>query len=112
AFFREKVTYVVGGGDTAMEDTLALTKFASEIYVVHRRDAFRASQIMQERVLNHPKVKVLWNSTVKQIHSENGMVSGITIENLQTGAQEQRATDGLFYAIGHVPSTDFLGDFI
>jgi thioredoxin reductase (NADPH) len=112
AFFRDQVAYVVGGGDTAMEDTLALTKFAKEVYVIHRRDSFRASQIMQERVLNNPKVKVIWNSTVKQIKSTDGAVSGIILENLQTKATEERPTNGLFYAIGHVPSTEFLGDFV
>lgn len=112
AFYRDQVAYVVGGGDTAMEDTLALTKFASEVYLVHRRDSFRASQIMQERVLNHPKVKVIWNTEISALKEENGMVTGLTLKNMQTGETEDRQAHGVFYAIGHVPSTKFLGDVV
>jgi thioredoxin reductase (NADPH) len=103
AFYKDKVAYVVGGGDSAMEDTLALTKFAKEITVIHRRDAFKASKIMQERVLNHPKVKVLWNTTVTEVTGTQ-LVTGITI---MTGGKEQKLpADGVFIAIGHRPVTN------
>lgn len=100
AFYKEKVTYVIGGGDSAMEDTLALTKFAKEITVIHRRDAFKASKIMQERVLNHPKVKVLWNTSVVEVTGEQ-VVTGITVNT--NGKEKKLPADGVFVAIGHRP---------
>ncbi|MCD8507077.1 thioredoxin-disulfide reductase [Candidatus Woesebacteria bacterium] len=113
AFFRDQVVYVVGGGDSAMEDALALTKFASEVHLVHRRDSFRASQIMQERVLNHDKVTVHWNTQVTEIQTnEHGMVAGLTLENLETKTTESVAAGGVFYAIGHIPTTDFVQDLV
>lgn len=112
AFYGDKVTYVVGGGDSAMEDALALTKFAKQVFVVHRRDSFRASQIMQERVLNNPKITVLWNSTVAELQATDGKVSGVVIENVQTHERQTHQADGVFYAIGHVPATEFAGDLV
>ncbi len=103
AFYKGKKTVVVGGGDSAMEDTLALTKFAESVTVVHRRDAFRASKIMQERVLNHPKVTVKWNSAVEKINGQ-GAVTGVTLKN-NDGSTEELAADGVFVAIGHRPIT-------
>lgn len=100
AFYRDRVTFVVGGGDSAMEDTLALTKFAKSVTVLHRRDSFRASKIMQERVLNHPKVKVLWNTAIKEIKGDK-MVGSIVIET--DGKQQELPADGVFLAIGHNP---------
>lgn len=109
AFFRDQVVYVIGGGDSAMEDTLALTKFAKEVHVVHRREEFRASQIMQERVLNHEKVQVHWNSEVVELKaSESGAVSGIVLKNSQSGETTEHEAGGVFYAIGHVPTTGFV----
>lgn len=105
AFYRDKKVYVVGGGDSAMEDTLALTKFAREVLVVHRRDSFKASQIMQERVLSNPKVKVLWNSEVIEAVGTTKLEK-IKIKNLQSGAEVEEVADGLFYAIGHKPMSD------
>lgn len=102
AFYQDKITYVVGGGDSAMEDTLALAKFAKEVHVVHRRDEFRASKIMQDRVLNHDKVKVWWNSEVKAILGEN-KVEGLTID--RAGELINVKADGLFLAIGHRPNS-------
>ncbi len=99
AFYRDKITFVVGGGDAAMEDALALAKYAKEVYVVHRKDSFRASKIMQERVLKHPKIKVLWNSEVKEIKGEE------KIEEIKINQNWVKA-DGLFIAIGHYPATD------
>lgn len=109
AFFRDKVTYVVGGGDSAMEDTLALTKFAKEVTVIHRRDSFKASKIMQERVLKHPKVKVLWNSSVKEVKGEK-KVTSIVVEDVKAHSIKELPADGIFVAIGHEPVTQFLRD--
>lgn len=104
AFYKNKNTYVVGGGDAAMEDTLALTKFASSVTVVHRRDSFRASKIMAQRVLEHPKVKVIWNTAVKEILGD-AKVSAIVLENTETQKSETLPAEGVFVAIGHKPST-------
>ncbi len=108
AFFRDKETIVVGGGDAAMEDTLALTKFAKSVTVIHRRDNFRASKVMQERVLNHKKVQVLWNSNITKIVGED-KVTGVIVQTTdpQTKSVTSReiATDGVFVAIGHRPSS-------
>ncbi len=106
-FFRDVPIVVVGGGDTAMEEALFLTKFASEVTVVHRRDEFRASKIMQERVLNHEKIKVLWNTELKEIFGkkETG-VDSVKLFNSATGKEEVLPTRGVFIAIGHKPNTD------
>ena len=111
AFFKDKVTYLVGGGDVAMEDALALAKFAKRVEIVHRRDEFRASKVMQERVLGEDKVKVRWSSEVVGVKGENRL-EGIKIKNVKTGKEEELEADGLFLAIGHIPDTDFLGDAI
>lgn len=108
AFYRDKDTVVVGGGDAAMEDILALTKFAKSVTVIHRRDSFRASKVMQERVLQHAKVKVIWNSTVKKIVG-NEKVEMIVVQTTDPQsnqvATQEIATDGVFVAIGHRPVT-------
>lgn len=104
AFFKDKVTYVIGGGDSAMEDTMALTKFAKSVTVIHRRGEFRASKIMQERVLNHPKIKVLWNTTLDEVVGDK-KVTGIKFT--QDGKQQEVPADGVFLAIGHKPVTSF-----
>jgi len=104
AFFRDKKVFVVGGGDSAMEDTLALTKFASEVGLVHRRDSLRASKIMQERVLGNEKVKVWWNSVVTGVGGEE-VLSGVKIKNLKSGEEKEVEAEGLFLAIGHLPET-------
>ena len=107
-FYRGKIVHVVGGGDTAMEDATFLTRFAEKVYVVHRRDSLRASKPMQERAFKNPKIEFLWNSEVSEILSDDKGVTGVKVKNLQTGAMQERKTDGLFYAIGHVPNTKFL----
>jgi thioredoxin reductase (NADPH) len=106
-FFRERPIAVVGGGDTAMEEALFLTKFASKVTIVHRRDEFRASKIMQERVLAHEKIDILWNTEVREINGtkENG-VSGIRIFNNVTNEESVMPIQGVFIAIGHKPNTD------
>jgi len=104
AFFKQKKTIVVGGGDAAMEDALALTKFAESVLVVHRRDSFRASKIMVQRVTEHPKVKVLWNSTIKEIKGDT-KVTGVVVEDMNSHTTQELPMDGVFVAIGHKPST-------
>lgn len=106
AFFKGKKVFVVGGGDSAMEDTLVLTKFASEIGVVHRRDSLRASKIMQEKVLKNEKVKVWWDSVVVGVKGE-GVLKKVVIKNLKSGEEKEVEAGGLFLAIGHVPETKF-----
>ena len=102
---------VVGGGDSAMEEALFLTKFAKKVYVIHRRDQFRASQIMQDRVLNHEKIEVVWNSTVEKINGE-GAVSSILIKDTVNSSEKELNLDGVFVAIGHDPNVGFLDGFI
>lgn len=104
-FFRDQELVVVGGGDTAMEEALFLTKFASKVTIVHRRDEFRASKIMAARAIEHPKIEVIWNTIVTEVHGE-GKVTGITLEDTISGDSRQFPTDGLFVAIGHQPTTD------
>jgi thioredoxin reductase (NADPH) len=104
-FFRGKKVIVVGGGDSAMEEASFLTRFAEEVHIVHRRDSFKASKIMQERALNNPKIKVIWNSEVIEILGvEQEMVSGVKLKNTQTGEVSEMAIDGVFAAIGHEPN--------
>jgi thioredoxin reductase (NADPH) len=107
-FYRDKIVHIVGGGDTAMEDATFITKFAKKVYVVHRKDTLRASKPMQDRAFKNPKIEFLWDSVVTEIKSNESGVSGVIVENLKTGAKDERATDGLFYAIGHTPNTAFL----
>ncbi len=107
-FYRDKIVHVVGGGDTAMEDATFITKFAKKVTIIHRKDSLRASKPMIERAMNNPKIEFLWDSVVTEIKNDQGGVNGITVENLKTGKKEDRATDGLFYAIGHTPNTSFL----
>jgi thioredoxin reductase (NADPH) len=106
-FFRERPIVVVGGGDTAMEEALFLTKFASRVTIVHRRDEFRASRIMQDRVLSSDKIDIIWNTEIREIigTKENG-VEGVRIYNNQTGEETVFPTQGVFIAIGHKPNTD------
>jgi thioredoxin reductase (NADPH) len=103
-FFRDKELVVVGGGDTAMEEALFLTKFASKLTVVHRRDEFRASTIMAKRVVNHPKIEVAWNSTLEEVVGEQ-FVTGVVLRDTVTGDTREMSTDGVFIAIGHSPNT-------
>ncbi len=105
--FRDQVLAVVGGGDTAMEETSYLTKFASKVYVIHRRDEFRASKTMQQRVLDSPKVEVIWNSQVVDVLGDE-VINGIMLKNTKTGEQSKLDVKGLFIAIGHTPATNFL----
>ncbi|MEY3483580.1 MAG: hypothetical protein RLZZ218_415 [Actinomycetota bacterium] len=101
-FFREKTIAVVGGGDSAMEEATFLTRFASKVYLIHRRDSFKASKIMQERALNNPKIEVIWNTEVSELLGE-GKLTGIKTTNLVDGTQNTLDLDGLFIAIGNDP---------
>ncbi len=108
-FFRDQDLIVVGGGDTAMEEALFLTKFASKVIVVHRRDELRASKIMAARAEAHPKIEMRWNSIVTEIHGDD-LVSGATLEDTVTGETSEIPIDGVFIAIGHRPTTDLFVD--
>ncbi|MGH2525280.1 MAG: thioredoxin-disulfide reductase, partial [Actinomycetota bacterium] len=103
-FFRDRELVVVGGGDTAMEEASFLTKFASKVTIVHRRDEFRASKIMQDRALANPKIDVVWNTVVDEI-TGTGAVNGVKLRNVNDGTVHDFATDGVFMAIGHTPNT-------
>ena len=103
-FFKDRELMVVGGGDSAMEEATFLTKFASKVTIVHRREEFRASKIMQDRALSNPKIEVAWNATIDEIHGENE-VTGVTLRDTVTGETHEVATDGVFMAIGHTPNT-------
>jgi thioredoxin reductase (NADPH) len=105
-FFRDQDIMVVGGGDSAMEEALYLARLGRKVEVVHRRDALRASKIMQERAFKNPKIGFIWDTTVDDIADvAKGKVTGVRLKNLKTGAVEDRAVDGLFIAIGHEPNT-------
>ena len=111
-FFKEKDILVVGGGDSAMEEATYLTKFASSVTIVHRRDEFRASKIMQDRALNNPKISVMWNSEIVEMYGDpkdKGLES-VDIRNLQSGEVVRHNTDGVFMAIGHKPNSDIFKD--
>ncbi len=102
--FRGKPLVVVGGGDSAAEESTFLTKFASKVYLVHRRDQLRASKIMQERVLKHPKIEVIWNTAVADVLGDEA-VSGVRLKDVTTNRERELACGGLFYAIGFTPNT-------
>jgi len=104
-FFRDKKAVVVGGGDTAMDEALALAKYTREVTVVHRRDQLRASKILQERVFANKKISFVWNSVVEEILGED-RVEGVKLKNVQTGEVATLPTDAVFVAIGHKPNTD------
>ena len=106
-FFREKAVAVVGGGDSAMEEANFLTRFASKVYVIHRRDSLRASKIMVERATANPKIEFIWNTEVIDVLGEEKM-SGLKLRNLVTGEESSKDFDGLFVAIGHLPRSELL----
>jgi thioredoxin reductase (NADPH) len=104
-FFKDRDLIVVGGGDSAMEEAIFLTKFASRVWIVHRRHEFRASKIMQERALANPKIEVIWNTTVEEILGDDA-VTGVILRDTTTTDTREMPTDGVFMAIGHDPNTD------
>jgi thioredoxin reductase (NADPH) len=106
AFFKDVEVGIVGGGDTAMEEANFLTRFASKVYVIHRRDSFRASKIMAERTLKNPKIEVIWDTEVTDFHGDMKGLNAVTLRNLKTGETKNFPLQGLFVAIGHKPNTD------
>lgn len=105
--FREKHLYVIGGGDTAVEEATFLTKFGSKVFIVHRRDELRASKIMAERAMNHPKIEILWSHVISRIDGDT-VVRSITLKDLKTGREIKKEAGGVFFAIGHDPNIAFL----
>jgi len=108
-FFKDKKVVVVGGGDSALEEGIFLTRYATSVTIIHRRDELRGGAILQERAFNNPKISFVWDSVVKEILGEEG-VEKITIENVKTGEQSEMETDGFFVFIGHTPNTDMFKD--
>lgn len=109
AFFRNKVVAVVGGGDSAIEEASFLTRFATKVYVIHRRDEFRASKIMQERLTTDPKIEVILNTEIKEVLGST-KVQALKLFNKESNSESELAVDGLFLAIGHIPNTAFLDE--
>jgi thioredoxin reductase (NADPH) len=108
-FFRDQEIAIVGGGDTAMEEAIFLTNFAKKVTVIHRRDELRASKIMADRALAHPKIEFAWNKSVKRmVGGENGLLQKLILEDTQGGADVELAVTGCFIAIGHIPNSGFL----
>jgi thioredoxin reductase (NADPH) len=107
-FYRGKEVVVIGGGNTAVEEALFLTNFAAKVTVVHRRDGFRAEQILQDRLFKNPKISVIWDAALEEVHgSENPLkVNGVSLRNVKTGALTKMAADGIFIAIGHTPASE------
>lgn len=106
-FFKDKKVLVIGGGDSAMEEANFLTKFAAEVQIVHRRDALRASKIMQDRIMNNPRITIQWNTVLEDIEgNEADGVSGVSLRDTRTDEVRQEPCDGVFLAIGHVPNTE------
>ena len=110
-FFKDKKLLIVGGGDSAMEESIFLTKFASEVWIVHRRDQFRASKIMQDRIEKNPKIKVHWNSVVEDIQgTKETSVTSVVLKDTTTSELREESCDGVFLAIGHTPNTSLFTD--
>jgi thioredoxin reductase (NADPH) len=112
-FYKGREVVVVGGGNTAVEEALFLTHFASKVTVIHRRDAFRAERILQNRLFANPKIEVIWDTVVDDILGTTGFppsANGVKLRNVKTGKVSELKADGIFVAIGHAPATGFLGD--
>jgi thioredoxin reductase (NADPH) len=109
-FYRGKEVFVIGGGNTAVEEALFLTNFASKVTVVHRRDSFRAEKILQDRLFKNPKISVVWDSVLEAVTGDEGplKVKGVTLRNVRTGALTDAPADGVFIAIGHTPASELV----
>ncbi len=110
AFYKEKVTAVAGGGDTAAEDALYLSRFCTKVYLIHRRDALRASPALQKLIAEEPKIEMKWNRVVRALHDTDGVLSGLTLEDTQTHETEDLEVSGLFVAVGTEPKNDLIKD--
>ena len=108
-FFRDREIAIVGGGDSAMEEAIFLTKFASKVTILHRRDEFRASKIMAQRAIDHPKIEVLWNTTIEEVLGDD-LVTGLRVRNVVTDEVSELPVEGFFLAIGHDPNTKIFQD--
>ena len=104
-FYKDKIVVVIGGGDSACEESLFISKFAKQIYIIHRKDQLRASKIMQDRVFKNKKIKIIWDSEVKDILGDGKKVTGVKLKNIKTNKITEMKTDGFFLAIGHVPNS-------
>jgi thioredoxin reductase (NADPH) len=111
-FFQDQRLIVVGGGDAALEEGIFLTKYASEVYLVHRRDQLRASQIMQERAFKNDKIKFIWDTVVEEIEGDNEKVTGALLKNVKTDEKQVFPIDGVFIFIGHIPNTEMFNGTI
>jgi thioredoxin reductase (NADPH) len=105
--FRNKVLVVIGGGDSAVEEASHLTKYATKVVLMHRREELRASKVMQKRALDNPKIEIMWNSVPVEVFGEK-FLTGLKVKNVKTGSVTELACSGLFYAIGHQPNTGFI----
>lgn len=105
--FRDKLLYVIGGGDSAVEEAVFLTKYGSKVFIVHRRDELRASKIMAQRAMNHPKIEILWDSVITKVKGDQ-IVKSIVLQNVKTKQEQELGAAGVFFAIGHEPNTAFL----
>ena len=112
AFFRNVPVAIVGGGDTAAEEALFLTRFASKVYLIHRRDELRATKILQERLAHNDKVEILWNSAVAGLEADNSGLTGVRLQDTSSGAERSLPLAGLFVAIGVTPKAHFLADVV
>ena len=112
AFFRNVPIAVVGGGDTAAEEALYLTRFASKVYLIHRRDKLRATKILQDRVMANEKIEVVWDSVVDSLLSDKSGLNGAMLKNTKSGETSQLDVQGMFVAVGVTPTTDFVGDIL
>lgn len=111
-FFTDREVIVVGGGDSACEEALFLTKFATKVTMIHRRDELRASKIMQDRVKNHEKIEIMWDSVVEEVLGDKNQVTGARVKNTKTGQVKDLKVDGFFVAIGHIPNTKLFKDIV
>jgi len=110
--FRNKPLAVVGGGDSAVEEATHLSKFGSKVYLIHRRDKLRASQIMQKRAMTHPKIEILWNSVVEEAIGNGQTLTKLLLKDTVNGSTRELEVSGLFYAIGHEPNTQIFKGFL
>ncbi len=111
-FYRNKRVVVVGGGDAAIEEGTFLTKFASSVTVIHRRDSLRANKVAQDRAFANPKMRFIWDTAVEEVLGDDGLVTGVKLENLKSGEKSTLETDGVFIYIGHEPNTGFLSGVV